>query len=340
MQLWRFAGLPNPSVDHTYTDVPDGVASEVALDWSDAYGLVNTAAFGRADKLDRAQAVQLLYRLRRFDDVPKRHFAYDAITWARRHVIATGFPEQQVQARRRRDPQPGPGVDLAGDGPAGHARTAQRPLHRRRRGGLVRRRPRLGRRRRLGRGPGRLRQRLRPRRCPQPGRRRGLGVAHRGQPGDGQRPRVQRRAARPRRRGGLGRRLRDRQRLRRRHLPAERPHHPGPVPAHAPPAGQPSRRVGGRPPDDRASSDRGRGPRLDLPGVGAHRVPHVAPVRRAEPARRRRSRAAGPGGRPAAGRPPDGPVLRGGPPPRARPSRRRAGRVLPLGRGRRRRPPG
>jgi hypothetical protein len=97
VQLWRWAGLPNPSVENGYTDVPDTVANRVAFDWADAYGLVDTAAFGRAAKLDRAQAVQLLYRLRRPDDVPKRHFAADAIHWARVHVIAQGYPGNEFR---------------------------------------------------------------------------------------------------------------------------------------------------------------------------------------------------------------------------------------------------
>jgi hypothetical protein len=97
LQLWRWVGSPNPSVPNDYTDVPDGISSEVALDWADAYKLVNTPAFGRSTRLDRGQTVQLLYRLRRFDDVPKRHFAHDAISWARYHVIATGYPGNEFR---------------------------------------------------------------------------------------------------------------------------------------------------------------------------------------------------------------------------------------------------
>lgn len=91
LQLWRYAGSPDPSVHHTYTDVPDGVASEVGYDWADAYGLVTSRAFGRTVRVTRSESVDLLYRLRPYLDVPARHFARAAIDWARFHVIATGF---------------------------------------------------------------------------------------------------------------------------------------------------------------------------------------------------------------------------------------------------------
>jgi hypothetical protein len=91
VQLWRFAGSPNPSVDHNYGDVPGSAPNQVAFDWSDAYGLVPSANFGRGAIMSRAESVLLLYRLRRFDDVPRRHVAFAAITWAQRQVIASGF---------------------------------------------------------------------------------------------------------------------------------------------------------------------------------------------------------------------------------------------------------
>lgn len=63
LQLWRHAGQPDPSVPHTYTDVPPGSADEVAYDWADASGLVTTDAFGRAGRITRTEAVALLRRL-------------------------------------------------------------------------------------------------------------------------------------------------------------------------------------------------------------------------------------------------------------------------------------
>lgn len=71
LQLWRFAGRPDPSLDHTYTDVPDGVAEEAGYDWADAYGIVTSSAFGRAVKVTRSESVDLLYRLRTYTDVPR-----------------------------------------------------------------------------------------------------------------------------------------------------------------------------------------------------------------------------------------------------------------------------
>lgn len=65
LQLWRYAGQPDPSVPHTYTDVPPGVADEVAYDWADASGLVPTDAFGRAGRVTRTESVALLRRLPR-----------------------------------------------------------------------------------------------------------------------------------------------------------------------------------------------------------------------------------------------------------------------------------
>ena len=65
LQLWRYAGQPDPSVPHTYTDVPPGVADEVAYDWADASGLVPTDAFGRAGRVTRTESVALLHRLPR-----------------------------------------------------------------------------------------------------------------------------------------------------------------------------------------------------------------------------------------------------------------------------------
>ncbi len=91
LQLWRYAGRPDPSVDHTYTDVPDGVAEETGYDWADAYGLVTSNAFGRTVTVTRSASVALLHRLRPYVDVPAGYFARAAIDWARFHVIATGF---------------------------------------------------------------------------------------------------------------------------------------------------------------------------------------------------------------------------------------------------------
>ena len=59
LQLWRYAGQPDPSVPHTYTDVPPGVADEVAYDWADASGLVPTDAFGRAGHVTRTESVEV-----------------------------------------------------------------------------------------------------------------------------------------------------------------------------------------------------------------------------------------------------------------------------------------
>lgn len=97
LQLWRYAGSPDPSVHHTYTDVPDGVDSEAGYDWADAYGLVTSRAFGRTVRVTRSESVDLLYRLRPYLDVPERHFARAAIDWARFHVIATGFAGNRFQ---------------------------------------------------------------------------------------------------------------------------------------------------------------------------------------------------------------------------------------------------
>jgi len=97
LQLWRFAGRPDPSVDHTYTDVPDGVAEEAGFDWADAYGLVTANAFGRAVKVTRSESVALLHRLRPYVDVPAGYFARAAIDWARLHVIATGFADNRFE---------------------------------------------------------------------------------------------------------------------------------------------------------------------------------------------------------------------------------------------------
>ncbi len=91
LQLWRYAGRPDPTVDHGYLDVPGGVADAPGYDWADAYGLVPGNAFGRAAPVSRSEAVQLLHRLRPYIDVRAGHFARAAITWARFHVIATGF---------------------------------------------------------------------------------------------------------------------------------------------------------------------------------------------------------------------------------------------------------
>lgn len=66
VQLWRFAGEPDVAVDHGYSDVPPGVGSTLALDWSWDVRLVNTAAFGRNQIMTRDEAVRLLYRYSRF----------------------------------------------------------------------------------------------------------------------------------------------------------------------------------------------------------------------------------------------------------------------------------
>ena len=89
--LWRFVGQPNPSTPNRYDDVAGSIPDRVAVDWADEYNLVPGRTYGRNAKLTRNQSVQLLYRLRRPADVPKRHFAYGGITWAKYHVIATGF---------------------------------------------------------------------------------------------------------------------------------------------------------------------------------------------------------------------------------------------------------
>jgi hypothetical protein len=91
VQLWRWADSSIVSVDHGYTDVPDGVASEAALDWADEFGLVDPPTFGRAHRMSRYEVVQLLFRMRRFDDVGRHHWAYGAVQWARFHVISRGF---------------------------------------------------------------------------------------------------------------------------------------------------------------------------------------------------------------------------------------------------------
>jgi hypothetical protein len=95
LQLWRYANEPNVAVEHGYGDVPDGVASEQALDWADLYGLVNGAAFNRAHEVTRGEAVTYLFLLRSYNDVPRRHWAFGAVQWIRFHVIATGFPQHR-----------------------------------------------------------------------------------------------------------------------------------------------------------------------------------------------------------------------------------------------------
>ncbi len=93
VQLWRWADSSIVSVDHGYTDVPDGVASEEALDWADEFGLVDRPTFGRGHRMSRYDAAQLLFRMRRFDDVGRHHWAYGAVQWARFHVITSGFAD-------------------------------------------------------------------------------------------------------------------------------------------------------------------------------------------------------------------------------------------------------
>lgn len=82
--LWRYAGQPDPSVDHGYGDANPG---SVLHDWSDAYALVPGATFAGGTVLPRHEAVKLLWRMRRFDDVTRTSPFAAATTWAKYHVL-------------------------------------------------------------------------------------------------------------------------------------------------------------------------------------------------------------------------------------------------------------
>lgn len=62
--LWRYAGSPVVATHHGYTDVPDGVGSEAALNWSDDVDLVPPPTFDRSHRMKRGESVKLLWILR------------------------------------------------------------------------------------------------------------------------------------------------------------------------------------------------------------------------------------------------------------------------------------
>ncbi|MCR5291768.1 MAG: S-layer homology domain-containing protein, partial [Eubacterium sp.] len=108
--LWRYAGSPEPTKHHTFSDVPASKSYYKAIMWAAEKGITaglsgrRAGQFGPNDVCTREQCVAFMYRFDEspkvtaadhssisFSDVSPESYYYDAITWAAKNGITAGI---------------------------------------------------------------------------------------------------------------------------------------------------------------------------------------------------------------------------------------------------------